>query len=101
MNWRKIEHLLPMAHKVHSKFLASALESKFDQVTIGLLDHTTDGVVNRGGSKYGFVEKESIPTQTNATQYLNEKVNTSFVTGKLSTQSVTKMEELFKVKKIK
>lgn len=91
----KIEHLLPMAHKVHSKFLASALESKFDQVTIGLLDHTTDGVVNRGGSKYGFVEKESIPTQTNATQYLNEKVNTSFVTGKLSTQSVTKMEELF------
>ncbi len=93
----KIEDLLPESHKAHASFIAAAAETKLTDTTVGIIDHMKEGIVNRGASKYGFFEKESLPPMNsgNAIQSPSTKVRTRFITGQPSTSSVTKMKDIF------
>jgi len=93
----KIEDILPESYKAHASFIAAAAETKITDTTVGIIDHLKEGIVNRGASKYGFFEKESLPPMNsdNAIQSPSTKVRTRFITGQPSTSSVTKMKDIF------
>jgi len=91
----KMEEILPAAYKHHAKLISAAAETKLTDITLGIIDHAKEGIVNRSANRYGYYQKDTLPNTLDTSMVsISKKVRTKFITGQPSSSSVMKMAEI-------